>query len=187
MKQSLAQLQAAVRGGNFVILDTETTGIHKGEVCEIAIINPDGLTLLHSLVKTHDPIPDDARAVHGISDVTVKDSPTWLLLQPEVAKLLTGVDVIVYNAVYDRKMLHQTGERWNMPKTEWKIIGNWICAMEAFAVHYGDWNAYRGNFKWQPLWKAAQFFNIDVVGQHSAHGDCLMTLAVCKALAALES
>lgn len=166
----------------YIILDTETTGLRDGEICQIAIINQDGETLLNSYVKTARPIPDDARRIHGISDEMVKDAPTWPEIVPKVREILDGQLLIVYNAVYDRKMMHQSGEKSGIEKIEWKEIAQWHCAMQAYAEHYGDWNSYHGNYRWQRLSHAANSEGVTVENAHDALGDCLMTLGVVKAM-----
>lgn len=175
--------QGVVLSGDFVVLDTETTGLQRGEICQIAVIDSEGTTLIDSLVKTHDAIPADAYRIHGISDRDVMDAPTFPELLPELRPLLTDTNVLVYNAVYDRKMLHQSAERWGIEKTDWKVLSPWWCAMAAFAPIFGEWNSYRGSYTWKSLSTAAEFYNVPVSNAHNALGDCLMTLAVVNRIA----
>lgn len=173
-----------IKANEFVVLDTETTGLHDGEICQIAIIDASGNVLLDTLVKTVYPIPSDASAIHGITDADVATAPTWAELCPKVQEILNGRDVVVYNAVYDRKMMHKAAEKCGLPKTEWKEVCRWFCAMEAFAEEYGDWNDYHQSYRWQKLTTAARYYNLPTQGAHSALADCLMTLGVVKAMAA---
>ena len=162
----------------FLILDTETTGLHQGEIVEIAIINAHGDKLLETYIHPVNGIPDDASKIHGITLETVASAPTWCYMVDEIMDIIDGKDLVVYNAVYDRKMMHQSGEAHGMAKVEWKEVARWWCAMEAYAEYYGDWNSYRGNYKWQSLTNAARQCGIEVNGAHSALGDCRMTLEV---------
>lgn len=180
--QTLTTFKTLIRSGDYVILDTETTGLDSGEICQIAIINSAGNVILDTLVKTANPIPPDASRIHGIYDEDVVDSPTWPLLMPRVREILTGCNVVVYNAVYDRKMLHKTNEAWKLDKVEWKEFSRWWCAMEMFAEVYGDWNDYRKSFRWQKLVTAARYYNLPTEGAHTALADCQMTLGVVKAM-----
>lgn len=177
---SLAALRAVVALENFVILDTETTGLNDGEICQIAIIDHQGKTLLDQLVKPTRPIPFDAQRIHGIGNDQVKDAPGWGDVAPRVKDLLTGKDVIVYNAVYDRKMMHKSAEYAGIEKIDWKTLSPWYCAMEAYAEFYGEWNDYRQSFRWQKLSFAAQQCGVEVKNAHNALGDCLMTLGVVR-------
>lgn len=171
-----------VEQDDYLILDTETTGLKWGEICQIAIIESTGEVHFDCLVKTQNPIPPDAIAVHGITDEMVADSPTWDLLVEPLRELLAGRDLVVYNAVYDRKMMHQSAERCRLPKTDWKLLSRWWCAMEAYAEYYGEWNEYHGNCHWQPLAAAARNFKIPTPDTHTALGDAVTTLRVCQAM-----
>ncbi|MCL4248307.1 MAG: 3'-5' exonuclease [Anaerolineae bacterium] len=183
MSHYLDRFCEMLREKRYVVLDTETTGLHQGEICQIAIINHGGDVLLDTLVKPIRRIPPEASRIHGIFDDDVKSARGWGDISSEVETILRNQHVVVYNAVYDRKMMHQSAEAVGLPKVDWKTFSTWWCAMEAFAEIYGDWNDYHGSYRWQRLSTAAAYYNIPVNGAHSALGDCLMTLAVCKAMA----
>lgn len=183
----LSEFKQIVRRNNFVVLDTETTGLESNaEVCQIAILESDGTVLLDTLVKPVNGIPADAEAIHHISNQMVASAPRWADVHPMVYDLLKGRDCIIYNAVYDRRILHQSAEAAGLPKTNWKQEANIACAMLAFAEVYGDWNSYRGNYKWQSLSTAARYYRLPVIDAHSALGDCRMTLGVVKAMVAVR-
>jgi DNA polymerase-3 subunit epsilon len=166
--------------GDYVILDTETTDKNGSEIIQIAIINSRGETLLNTLVNPHGGITQGAIGVHGITADMVKFQPTFPELLPQLKELLTGKDIIVYNAVFDRKAFHQSGEAWELPKIEWKEIATWHCAMERFAVIYGQWNDWRKSFTWKKLSEAAAFYGVAADGAHDALTDCRITLEVCR-------
>lgn len=179
MKQFLEMIQQQ----DFLVLDTETTGLHDGEICQIAIIDAKGEVLLDTYVHTNFPIPADETRIHGITDEMVKDAPTWRELLPLIHSVLNDRDVVVYNAVYDRKMMHQSSEKAGMEKIEWKEVARWWCAMEIYAEHYGEWNSYRGNCVWQKLGTAYyRLTGEQLAGAHSALTDCQATLVVCNAM-----
>lgn len=180
----LEQVRVVAFRNNFVVLDTETTGKRDGEVCQIAIIDHRGNTLLDQLVKPVYPIPPDASRVHGITNDQVKDAPGWAEVAPRVKDILAGKDVIVYNAVYDRKIMHRAAEHAGMEKIDWKVLSPWYCAMEAYAEYHGDWNDYHQSYRWQKLSVAAERCGVEVKNAHNALGDCLMTLGVVRHIAA---
>lgn len=180
---ALQKLEAAYRRQNWVILDTETTGLERGEIVQIAIIGMDGQPLIDTLVKPVRSIPWDAQRIHGITDEMCARSPGWREIAPRVQQIIQGKDLLVYNATYDRKMMHQAGEAAGMLKIEWRELANWVCIMEAYAEFHGEWNEYRGSFKWQKLTDAAWRLGVERKDAHSAFGDCVMTRGVFLALA----
>lgn len=175
---TLQQLKAVYERQDFLVLDTETTGLHRGEICQIALIDHKGVVLLDSLVNPVNPIPMDAQRIHGITDDMVKDAPNWREIESLLYQMLAGRELVVYNATYDRKMMHQSREAWGLPKIEWTEVATWYCAMLAYAEFRGDWNDYHGNYRWQKLTIAASQMGVDIVDAHAALGDCRLTLAV---------
>lgn len=176
----------ALASENYVVLDTETTGL-DGEVCQVGIIDATGKTLLDILVKPVHPIPEDATRVHGITNDDVADALNFGAVRPIIINLISGRDVIVYNATFDRKLLHLSAEAEGLPKVDYKGFSRWHCAMEAFAPIYGEYNAYYGTYRWKSLSIAAAYFGIEADGAHTAIADCRTTLAVCKAMLAARA
>lgn len=179
----LKALRNAESRKDYVVLDTETTGLNDGEICQIALVGCNGVTLLDTLVKPVRPIPSDATRIHRITNEMVAAAPGWADVAPKVLRIISGKDVFVYNAVYDRKMMHKSAEYAGMEKIDWKRHANFFCVMEAYAEYVGDWNNYHGNYRWHKLADAARAFDVTVKDAHSALGDCLMTLGVIKGLA----
>jgi DNA polymerase III epsilon subunit-like protein len=174
-----------IRSGKFVVLDTETTGLRNAEICQIGVVSSYGAVLLDTLVQTKNPIPPEATAIHGITNEMVQDCITYPELCKILKPLLRNVNMIVYNAKFDRGMLHQSAEAWGMDKFDWKEHAHWFCAMEKFAEIYGDWNSYHSSYRWQTLATAARFYGIPVPeNAHTAIADCMVTLQVCKAMVA---
>ena len=183
----LQGLLNVIRGGQFLILDTETTGLERGEVVQIAVIDGSGQTLIDTLVKPIEPIPPSTTRIHGITNQMVMTAPLFADVIENLKQTLNGKQVIVYNAVYDRKMLHQSAEAAGIEKTDWKAVSRWWCAMEGFAEVYGDWNSTRRSYRWQKLATAARYYGLPMTDAHSALGDCLTTLAICKHMAVLKA
>lgn len=172
----IGELARIIAARNFVVLDTETTGLEQpSEICQIAIIDYDGHTLLDTLVCPRRPIPPGATAIHHITDGMVQDAPMWPQVRPVVLALIAGKDVIVYNATYDRKLMHWSDEAYTDIQYNYKEHANWFCAMEAYAEHYGE-IGYYGGYKWQSLTNALLQCGLGATADHSAMGDAQATL-----------
>lgn len=157
-----------------LILDTETSGLHgSAEICQIALIDVSGRVLLDTLVRPTRPIPRDASAIHGITDATVADAPTFADLAPQLRELLSGQTVVIYNANFDVRMLEQSARAHQLTYEVPIFAGEYEDAMEPYSAWCGDWSEYHGNYRWQAL----------PGGDHSALGDARATLAVLKKMA----
>lgn len=183
-----AGFKQMIQDGDYIILDTETTGLHSGEIVQIAIVDSSGDVLLNTLVKPTKPIPPDATAIHGITDEMCKDAPAWTHLQSTVMSILkTRSNLVIYNAAYDLKMLRFTDKKHEIGVAPWESLSRVWCAMLQYAEHYGEWNSYHGNYRWQKLSYAARREGVNVIDAHTALGDCLMALGVVQAMSGVTS
>lgn len=157
---------------DWVILDTETTGTSPhDEVVQIAIVAADGRVLCDTLVKPTRPIPPEATAIHGISDADVRDAPSFPHVYGRVREILSGKRVVIYNAQFDLRLIHQTLIKHNL--LPYGLDSDQAeCAMLVYSAWVGErW--LDGGYKWQKLENA----------DHSAVGDCLATLTLIRKMA----
>jgi DNA polymerase-3 subunit epsilon len=156
-------------------LDTETTGLDgRAEIVEIAILDWDGTSLLHSLVKPRFPIPAEVTRIHGITDAHVKDAPTWADLWPQLQTILQGRRIGIYNADFDLRMMAQSHQLARLP---WRQDGlNAFCIMNLYARFYGE-RRYN-SFRWQSLAKAAIQCRLPLANSHRAEDDARLARAV---------
>lgn len=92
------------------LLDVETTGRDSSvdRVVELGIVIGKGGEVIarHNwLINPGIPIPEEVRAIHGISDDDVKDSPRFEGIAHEIATALEGCVPAAYNAAFDRAFL----------------------------------------------------------------------------------
>lgn len=157
---------------DWVILDTETTGLGgTDEVVQVSIMGKDGAELFNSLVKPTCEIDPRAEAVHGISKELLQNAPCFAEVWPKIIEAIGENGVVIYNADFDVRMLRQSA--WAARISPDTV--SFLCydAMEQYAKWYGEWNEYRGSFRWQKL----------PGGDHSAMGDCRATLALIQRMA----
>ena len=94
-----------------LFFDIESTGLNVAtdRIVEISMVKvmPDGTRQVKTRrVNPTIPIPEAARAVHGISDDDVKDEPTFAQLAKSMLQFMEGCDIAGYNALnFDIPML----------------------------------------------------------------------------------
>ena len=157
-----------------MFLDTETTGLGPlAEVVEICVIDTDGSVLLESLVKPTVPVSKEARKVHGITDAHLLNAPTFAELLPEITRVVEGRSVVIYNAAYDISIITQSAEAHGR---DGNTITDSHCAMLLYAEYVGDWDDYRGGYRWHKLINAARQCGIALPPRlHRARADAEIT------------
>ncbi|MDC1394928.1 3'-5' exonuclease [Bacteroidia bacterium] len=157
---------------NYVILDTETTGLKKNDVIlQLGLIDLDGNVLMDTLIKPskRKRFSASATAIHGISMASVKNAPTFSELYPEIRRVIRDRELLIYNAPFDVRILEQTAEQDDIELESW----NATCVMNLYNGYVGEWNSHYNSIKWQKL----------PSGDHSAIGDCLATLKILNKMA----
>lgn len=152
-------------------LDTETTGLHAGsdEVLQIGVVDEAGKVLMNQLVRPVNATSwPDAQEIHGITPQAVANAPTLAEVLPQLADILRGAEVVIYNAAFDTVFL----------PIVYEVAAEVHCCMLAFAEHYGEWNDYYGDFRWQRLVMAADYVMYELVDAHNAVADAQACRAV---------
>lgn len=84
------------------VLDLETTGLNvrHDRIVELVayIASPDGgVRQLRSLVRPEKTMPDEARAIHGLTDTDLLGAPTFASIARPLAEALKPCDFVGYN------------------------------------------------------------------------------------------
>ena len=164
---------------DFVILDTETTGVEgSDEVIQIGILDCDGTELLDSLVKPEEKrsIPKKAQNVHGITTKMLKDAPTLYELSELIVESIGSRLVICFNDEFDMRLIEQTARKYNLAARGKELAFESECAMLAYSQFIGNPGNYPGQYRWQKLPRLLE-------EQHKALGDCQLTLELIKEIA----
>lgn len=150
---------------DIVILDTETTDL-EGEIVEIGIIDRNGNTMFHSLVKPVHSVADDSPAtlIHGITNNQLVDAPVWADVWVHVLSLLKDKYILAFNAAFDETMIENSCKRNRIEPVRFK----WGCVMEAYRLS-------NGSEKRISLQDASGIYTA-----HRALEDCRSTLAVIR-------
>ncbi|URJ47244.1 3'-5' exonuclease [Paenibacillus polymyxa] len=88
------------RKSEYIILDVKTTGLDgDSEIVEIAIIDLNENPLFETLIKPVSLIPEEATAIHGITNEMVENAPSW----PEAWNLIQDIlcackIILIYSA-----------------------------------------------------------------------------------------
>jgi DNA polymerase III subunit epsilon len=166
---------------NFYVLDTETTGLGKGdEIVQIGIIDKSGEVVLDALVRPTQRLSREVIAVHGITNEMLLTAPTLDDLYVTLSVKLAGAHLVAYNMDFDWRMMTQSLALYKLPLFR---TASRHCAMKQYASYHGSWNSQRNSYNWHNLGKAATHEKIEVVDAHTALGDVKMTLQLIKRMA----
>lgn len=177
-----------------VFLDLETTGVDKEkdkivEICILKIFPVDQVlkliengqpanhvdivqpqTIYHSLIHPEMHIPEQATAIHGITDQDVEKAPAFKEVAKEIFELIEDSDIAGFNSNrFDIPMLYfhliAAGIKWNYKNSNWIDVCNIYKIKEE-----------------RTLSAAFKFYTgADHLEAHGAEGDVKATLKILEA------
>jgi DNA polymerase-3 subunit epsilon len=160
-------------GGEFVVLDSETTGLGNPiDFVEVGVVSSRGEPLFDSLIKPSCPVQPGASRVHGHTAESLVDQRRFFEVYPDLLEVLWAKRVVVYNASYDRRVWDTAVRCLGARAALAGELAPWECAMRAFAAYVGE-RSKRGGYKNQKL----------VGGDHTAIGDARATLRLIEWMA----
>ena len=178
--EALQDGSAATRS---IVIDTETTGLEVGwdEVLQLSIIDADtGEKLFDEYFKPFFVKEwPEAQEINKITPDMVADKPYFAEKVAEIQRIIAATQMVIgYNVVgFDKDFLAGYG-------ISFTSVEKWIDVMNDYAVVYGEYNDYYGDFKWQKLTSCAADLGYDW-GEGTAHNsldDCYATLYCYKKL-----
>ena len=148
--------------GDWVILDTETTGLGKqAQIVELTVISQERSILIDTLIKPTCSISPQATAIHGITNEMVQAAPTFPQIFEQLCQVIADKWVIIYNARFDCSRLKYQAHLHQLQFPNFRSF----CALLWYSQYCGDWHDYYQNYTWQKL----------PGGNHRAYGDALAT------------
>lgn len=173
---------------DFIVVDTETTGLSQlDEALTIGILDQDGQVLLDARIKPTTPISANALGTHGITDEEAGKFPPFSEMYKSLILALLHTNTIVAYAAnnpenFDARIIDQACQAHSYAPLKLDVID----ILTPVAAFIGEYNSHYGNYKWQKLTTAAQYFGIDTTNAHGAVADCRMTLEVLRGMAAAK-
>ena len=99
---------------NFIVVDTETTGIKTGgnDIIEVTAIKFEDCiptSIFTTLLKPRKPIPADATKINGITDNMVESAPVFSQIKTALQEYIGEYPIVAHNAAFDIEFLHVSG------------------------------------------------------------------------------
>lgn len=150
-----------------IYYDTETTGVkaEKDRIIEIAAFDPHQNRRFEMFVNPNIPIPEEASAIHGITNEMVKDAPTYL----EVGQAFfdfCGDDAVLIahnNDNFDKHFLHFEAKRHSLTLPAWPMVDSLKWARK-----------YRPDLPKHSLQYLRQVYGIEENNAHRAMDDVIV-------------
>ena len=122
-----------------ICFDTETTGLDPDagdrlvEIgCVELIDNERTGKYFHEIINPERDIPEEVVKIHGISNDTVKDKPTFKDIVDEFIKFVDNSTLVAHNAPFDMKFLNSEFDRLGIPRLKNEVVDSLMLAKEKF-------------------------------------------------------
>jgi DNA polymerase-3 subunit epsilon len=156
---------------DFVVLDTETTGLNESdEIIEITIIDQEGSVLLSQRIKPEKEITDKASEINGITMKDLENCPNFAEAWASIRPLIAGKVIAAYNSGFDKRMLENCIAHYNVDSDKYQ----WQCIMNITTIFFG---------RKMKLVDACKKCGIQIDPDHSSNNDALASLYLIKYIA----
>jgi len=166
------QLQADLADLDYVVFDTETTGMQLSQGDKAISIS--GIRIrrgriqnadyFHSLINPGRSIPHESIQFHHIEDHMVADAPTIHQVYPQFVEFVGDSILVAHNAAFDKKCLELAAAETGLP-----LIINPI--LDTLMLSYGIHEGAKGH----SLDAIAERMGIIIEGRHTSLGDARAT------------
>ncbi|MDD2898624.1 MAG: exonuclease domain-containing protein [Desulfuromonadaceae bacterium] len=166
------QLQANLNDLEYVVFDTETTGLRLSEGDKVISISGirirrgriQNAEIFHSLVNPGRSIPPESIIFHHIEDHMVADAPSMNQVYPQFTEFVGDSILVAHNAAFDKKCLEIAAADAGLP-----MIDNPF--LDTLFLSYGLHEGTEGH----SLDAMAERMGIIIDGRHTSMGDARAT------------
>jgi DNA polymerase-3 subunit epsilon len=175
-------LQAELSDLEYVVFDTETTGLQLSRGDKVISISGVRIRrgriqeadIFHTLVNPGRPIPAESTQIHGIGDRMVADAPSMNEVYPQFMEYVGDSILVAHNAAFDKKCLDMAAAEAGLPQIDNPYLDTLFLS---YGVHAGT--------KGHSLDAMAERMGITIMGRHTSLGDARATAHVFLGLLAL--
>lgn len=176
------QLQADLGELEYVVFDTETTGLRLSDGDKVISISGvrirrgriQNADIFNSLVNPGRSIPPESTLFHHIEDHMVADAPTISQVYPQFVEFVGDSILVAHNAAFDKKCLEMAAAEAQLPMIENPIL-------DTLFLSYGIHEGTEGH----SLDALAERMGITIEGRHTSLGDARATAHVFLGLISL--
>lgn len=177
-----ALLQAYLEDLDYVVVDTETTGLQLSEgdkVISISAVRIRGgrvqnTGIFNTLVNPGRPIPPESTEIHHLDDAMVADAPTMNEVYPQFIEYLGDSVLVAHNAAFDKKCLDMAADDAGLPQIDNPVLDTIFLS---YALHE--------EIEGHSLEALAERMGITINGRHTSLGDARATAHIFLGLLSL--
>lgn len=157
----------------FVVIDTETTGIKDtDEVVELSVISSHGEILYHSYYYPDVEVNPFAAKVNHLSKEKLAGNPKFSAEEVQkIVSAINGLPVVGHNISFDARMIVQTAEHYNLSGITAVIVSLTANTYDTMSIAKKHMKADSYSLN-----NLTTMVGITREETHDSTGDCLMTL-----------
>ena len=157
----------------FVVFDIETTGLSFSndritEIGAVKIKNGCIVDSINWLINPQKPIPQNVQELTGITDETVKNSPTFKEIANKLKEYFGNNPIVAHNALFDYTFIRNA-----MEESESSIDNTVIDSLEMAKMIFPNYKRYN-------LKTLCKHLNINLENHHRASDDAIATAELFK-------
>jgi DNA polymerase-3 subunit epsilon len=165
-------LQANLADLEYVVVDTETTGLQLSRGDKIISISGirirrgrvQNADIFNTLVNPGRPIPAESTMIHRIEDHMVADAPSMNEVYPQFMEYVGDAILVAHNAAFDKKCLDMAAAEAGFPLLDNPVLDTLLLS---YALHQ--------EIEGHSLDAIAERMGITIEGRHTSLGDARAT------------